>query len=83
MQADICRDMEGADGVDMEGRIVLITGANSGIGKELTTYAAAKGANVIMMCRSVERGQAALREIQNKTSNPRIRLVIADVSEIG
>jgi len=83
MRSDICRGMEGADGVDMEGRVVIITGANSGIGKELATYAAAKGAKVIMICRSQERGQAALQEIKDKTSNPDIWLVVADVGELG
>jgi len=83
MRADIRRGMEGADGVEMRGRVVVITGANSGIGKELATYAAAKGAKVIMMCRSVERGEAALQEIQAKTSNPCMQLVIGDVSELS
>jgi len=38
---------------------VVITGANSGLGYELTTYAATKGAKVYMICRSEERASKA------------------------
>lgn len=49
--------------VNLEGKTVLITGANSGIGKETAKYMAKQGARVIMACRTMEtardvRGQA-------------------------
>lgn len=48
--------------VDLRGRRWLITGANSGIGLELARGLAARGAEVWMGCRSLERGEAARRE---------------------
>jgi len=80
-RADIGLDVEGADGVDLRGKVVVITGANSGLGKEITTYAAAKGANVYMICRSKERAEEARDEIVKLTANDNVKIVLADVSE--
>jgi len=73
----------GADGVTMDGKVVVITGANSGIGKELATYAAAKGAKLYMLCRSKERAEKARDEIVQITSNPSIEIVLADLAEMS
>jgi NAD(P)-dependent dehydrogenase (short-subunit alcohol dehydrogenase family) len=48
----------------MEGETVVITGANSGIGFRAARAFAAKGADVTMACRSVERGEEAADEIR-------------------
>ena len=69
------------DGVDLTGKTILISGANQGIGKEIATYAAAKNANVYMLCRNQERAQSAQEEIQNLTNNPNVNILLADVSE--
>jgi dehydrogenase/reductase SDR family protein 12 len=78
----IGRGVTGADGVDLNGKVVVITGANSGIGKSLSTYAAAKGANVYMICRSYDRAKMARDEIVQTTSNSSVNIVLADVSEL-
>lgn len=67
---------EGADDIDMTGKVVLITGANSGIGKELATYAAAKGAKLYMLCRSKDRAEKAKNEIIEATSNDKIDILL-------
>ena len=36
--------------VDLKDKVYMITGANAGIGKEITTYLAKKGATVYMVC---------------------------------
>lgn len=69
----------GADGVDLTGKVIMVTGANSGIGKEIATYAAAKGANLYMLCRSKERAEAARDEIAKLTSNDQIKIILADL----
>lgn len=61
-------------------KICLITGANSGIGKEIAIGLAKSGAHVIMVCRNLERGQAALEEIKILSGTNSIELLIADLS---
>jgi dehydrogenase/reductase SDR family protein 12 len=80
-RADICRGAEGADGVDLGGQVVVVTGANSGMGLQMATYAAAKGANVYMLCRSKERAEKARSEIVEATSNENVKIILADVGE--
>jgi NAD(P)-dependent dehydrogenase (short-subunit alcohol dehydrogenase family) len=48
---------------DMNGKVVLITGANTGIGKETARQLLAMGATVIMACRSESRAKAAINDI--------------------
>lgn len=61
-------------------KICLVTGANSGIGKEITIGLARAGLHVIMVCRDLKRGEAALLEIKKATGANSIDLLIADLS---
>ena len=70
-----------SDGVDLTGKTFLITGANQGIGKEIATYAAAKGGNVYILCRNEERAKIAQKDIQEKTKNKKVTVLLADVGE--
>jgi NAD(P)-dependent dehydrogenase (short-subunit alcohol dehydrogenase family) len=48
----------------MQGKTVLLTGANAGIGKQTALELAKRGAHVVMACRSAERGETARSEIE-------------------
>ena len=48
--------------LSLKGKVVVVTGANSGIGKETARALATRGATVVMACRSVQRAQEARRE---------------------
>ena len=48
-----------ADIPDQQGRLALVTGANSGLGLETARALAARGATVLLACRSLERAEAA------------------------
>lgn len=65
---------------NLAGKIVIITGANSGIGKAAAQQLAAAGANLVMACRSLERGQAALQDVKQATGNNRVELMQLDLA---
>lgn len=75
--------VDGADGMDLTDKVVVITGANSGIGKELATYAAAKNAKVYMVCRSKDRAEEARNEIVKATSSSTVSIILMDLAELA
>jgi NAD(P)-dependent dehydrogenase (short-subunit alcohol dehydrogenase family) len=64
----------------MKGKICMVTGANSGIGKVVALELAKTGATVIMVCRDQGRGEAARSEIVASSGNESIELMLADLS---
>lgn len=64
----------------MNGKICLVTGASSGIGKATALGLAKMGATVVMVCRDANKGQAALSEIKRKSGNNSVDLLLADLS---
>ncbi|KAK6145817.1 hypothetical protein DH2020_019686 [Rehmannia glutinosa] len=69
--------------VQIEGKNCIVTGANSGIGYATAEGLASRGANVYMVCRNKERGEAALSEIQSATGNKNVFLEVCDISSIS
>jgi NAD(P)-dependent dehydrogenase (short-subunit alcohol dehydrogenase family) len=55
----------------LDGKTVVVTGANSGLGYEGTRAFAEKGATVVMACRSVDRGERAADEIRRESAAAR------------
>ena len=51
----------------MGGKVVVITGANTGIGKETARDLVRRGAEVHMLCRDEEKGETAKRDIESET----------------
>jgi len=66
--------------MSMDGKISMITGANSGLGKATAIGLAKLNATVVMVCRDKERGENAREEIINKTGNKQVDLLICDLS---
>lgn len=64
----------------MQGKICLITGATSGIGKATAMGLAAMGATVVLVGRDRVKGEVVQQEIQQKTGNENIDLLTADLS---
>ncbi|MFX1466051.1 MAG: SDR family oxidoreductase [Promethearchaeota archaeon] len=65
---------------NMKGRICMVTGANSGIGKATALGLAEMDATVVMVCRNQKWGEDAKEEIIEVTGNQSIDLLIADLS---
>lgn len=60
----------------MHGKTVIVTGANSGIGKATAAELLRREARVIMACRSQERGESAAQEIRQQTGTGRGELLV-------
>ncbi len=68
---------------DMTGKVVMITGSNSGIGKETALELARQGATIVMVVRNREKGEEARGEIIEETGNQDIDILISDFSEMS
>jgi retinol dehydrogenase-14 len=64
----------------MAGRVCLVTGATSGIGKATAAGLARLGADLVLVARDPAKGEATKAEIKRLTGNPRIELLCADLS---
>ncbi|NTV37292.1 MAG: SDR family oxidoreductase [Anaerolineaceae bacterium] len=64
----------------LDNKIMIVTGANSGIGKAAAISLAKLGATVIMACRSVERGTQALADVRAAANSERVELMQVDMS---
>ncbi|MCD8502408.1 MAG: SDR family oxidoreductase [Bacillaceae bacterium] len=62
-----------------ENNVVIITGANSGMGKASSIELAKTGAAVVMLCRNTARGEEALQEVQQVTGNESVVLMQCDL----
>ncbi|CAH0381035.1 unnamed protein product [Bemisia tabaci] len=51
----------------LDGKVAIITGCNTGMGKEYVMEFYKRGARVIMACRNLEKAESALRDIQEQT----------------
>jgi NAD(P)-dependent dehydrogenase (short-subunit alcohol dehydrogenase family) len=67
----------------MKNKIVLITGATGGIGKQTAITLAKMGATVVITGRNMESGEKAVAAIKKLSGNPNIELLLADVSTKG
>lgn len=67
----------------LAGKVVAVTGANSGLGKATALGAARLGAEVRMLCRDVGRGEAARSEILAAVPGAALRVHRCDVSDLA
>jgi NAD(P)-dependent dehydrogenase (short-subunit alcohol dehydrogenase family) len=67
---------------DLTGKVILITGANSGIGYEAAKEFARNGAQTILACRNMSKAQAAAAQIQSEIPNGFVEIMQLDLSSL-
>lgn len=67
----------------MNGKVVLVTGGTSGIGKATAMGLAALGAHVVITGRDQTRGAAAVAEIKYESDNNAVDLLLADFTSLA
>ena len=65
----------------MNGKVCIVTGSNTGIGKETARGLAQRGATVVLACRDVAKGEAARAEIAASTGRSDVRLLPLDLGD--
>lgn len=68
---------------EMKGKVCLVTGGNTGIGRATATELAKRGATVVLLCRSPERGGEARSAIAAETGNLRVELLLCDLASLA
>lgn len=67
----------------LDGKTVIITGANTGIGKETAIDLAKRNAKVIIACRNVERGEQAERDIKRLSKSENVHFKLVDLASFA
>ncbi len=68
---------------DLTDRTYVVTGANTGIGKETVRGLAARGARVVLAARSAEKTNPVIDELKKATGNDRLELLVLDLGELA
>jgi NAD(P)-dependent dehydrogenase (short-subunit alcohol dehydrogenase family) len=68
---------------DLDGKIAIVTGANSGIGYETARALANKGAIAILACRNKDKGEAAVRQIIRDHPGAKAEFMLLDLSDLA
>jgi NAD(P)-dependent dehydrogenase (short-subunit alcohol dehydrogenase family) len=68
---------------DMTGKVIIVTGANSGIGFEAAKEFARKGAQTVLACRSLDRAEAALEEIKAEIPDAPATIKELDLADLA
>ena len=69
--------------MSMQGNVVVVTGANVGIGLETAVGVAALGATTVLACRNRAKADAAAKEVTQRTWNDDVHVVSLDLADLA
>jgi NAD(P)-dependent dehydrogenase (short-subunit alcohol dehydrogenase family) len=69
--------------MSMQGKVVVITGANTGVGLQTAIGVAAQGATTVLACRDQAKAEAAAHEVTQKTWNDDVHTVALDLADLA
>jgi retinol dehydrogenase 12 len=68
---------------DLSDRTYVVTGANTGIGKETVRALAERGARVVLAARSADKTKPVIAELAKATGNDRLELLVLDLADLA
>src|SRR5688572_510323 len=68
---------------DQTGRVAVVTGANSGLGLVAARELARSGARVVLACRNLDKGHAAVEEIRAAVPEAQLQLEELDLASLA
>jgi NAD(P)-dependent dehydrogenase (short-subunit alcohol dehydrogenase family) len=68
--------------MNMQGKVVVITGSNDGIGKETAVGVATEGATTVLACRNRPKADAAADEVKRRSGNDDVQVVTLDLADL-
>lgn len=71
------------DGIDLVGKLVLVTGGTSGLGEETARAMAAKGAHVILTGRNMPKAEAVVAKIKESTGNANVEAMEVELDSLA
>lgn len=66
----------------LRGKTCMVTGANQGLGFQISLELAKRGGSLYMVCRNEERGRASVNKVKELTQNEDVHLVLCDISSL-
>jgi NAD(P)-dependent dehydrogenase (short-subunit alcohol dehydrogenase family) len=76
-------DVTAPTGRSMTGKTVIVTGANSGIGKATAVALARAGGRTVITARDQARGNRAVEEIRQASGSDQVELVVFDLGDLA
>lgn len=70
------------EGISLEGKLAVVTGASTGLGLETSRTLARQGATVLMVARNAQKLEAAMGTIQEETPGARLEAVLMDLADL-
>ena len=67
----------------LDGKVAIVTGANSGVGYETALELARRGVKLIMACVDLKQAEVAARKIRQKTKNNNVRIEYIDLGNLS
>jgi len=65
---------------DLTGKVIIITGANSGIGFESSKILASKGAEIVLACRNMKKAEVALADLKKSVKDAKAEIMHLDLA---